>query len=121
MTAIIEFTADGIPINTELHRGAIKSAHRFEYEEIDDYLENDEPWKKKLSPEIFELVRNMHSLAMTIRKRRMNGGAINLVLPEVKIDLDDDGKVAGAHTVQHTESHQVIEEFIAADGNPTRS
>jgi ribonuclease R len=114
MTALIEFTAEGIPVNTELHRGAIKSAHRFEYEEIDDYLENDEPWKKKLSPEIFELVRNMHTLAMTMRKRRMNGGAINLILPEVKIDLDDDGKVAGAHTVQHTESHQVIEEFMLA-------
>lgn len=114
MTAIIEFTSEGIPVNTELHRGAIKSAHRFTYEEIDDYLENDKPWKKKLSPNVFQLVRDMHTLAMTIRKRRMDGGAINLVLPEVKIDLDDDGKVAGAHTVSNTESHQVIEEFMLA-------
>ena len=44
----------------------------------------------------------------------MDGGSINLVLPEVKIDLDDDGKVAGAHTVDNTESHQVIEEFMLA-------
>jgi len=51
---------------------------------------------------------------MTMRKRRMDGGSINLVLPEVKIDLDDDGKVAGAHTVDNTESHQVIEEFMLA-------
>jgi ribonuclease R len=114
MTAIIEFTADGIPVHTELHRGAIKSDHRFTYEEIDDYLENDRPWKKKLSPNVFQLVRDMHTLAMTIRKRRMDGGAINLVLPEVKIDLDEDGKVAGAHTVDNTESHQVIEEFMLA-------
>ena len=114
MTAIIEFAEDGMPIHTELHRGAIKSAHRFNYEEIDDYLENDQPWKKKLSPEVFALVRDMHTLAMQLRRRRMDGGAINLVLPEVKIDLDDDGKVAGAHTVDHTESHQVIEEFMLA-------
>ena len=114
MTAVIEFTDAGVPVHTELHRGAIKSAHRFTYEDIDEYLEDDRPWKKKLAPPVFELVRNMHTLAMTMRKRRMDGGSINLVLPEVKIDLDDDGKVAGAHTVDNTESHQVIEEFMLA-------
>ena len=114
MTAVIEFTEAGVPVHTELHRGAIKSAHRFTYEDIDEYLEDDRPWKKKLTPPVFELVRNMHTLAMTMRKRRMDGGSINLVLPEVKIDLDDDGKVAGAHTVDNTESHQVIEEFMLA-------
>lgn len=114
MTALIELTADGVPVRTELHRGAINSVHRFNYEEIDDYLENDHPWKKKLTPAVFELVRNMHTLAMKLRKRRMDAGAINLILPEVKIDLDDDGKVSGAHTVDNTESHQVIEEFMLA-------
>ena len=114
MTALIEFSDQGVPINTELHRGAIKSAHRFTYEEIDEYLENDKPWKDKLSPEVFQLVRDMHTLAMKLRKRRMDGGAINLILPEVKIDLDEDGKVSGAHTVDNTESHQVIEEFMLA-------
>ena len=114
MTALIEFTDEGVPIGTVLHRGAIKSAHRFTYEEIDEYLENDRPWKKKLTPEVFDLVRNMHTLAMKLRRRRMKGGAINLILPEVKIDLDDDGKVAGAHTVDNTESHQLIEEFMLA-------
>jgi len=114
MTALIEFTDEGVPIGTELHRGAIKSAHRFNYEEIDEYLEDDKPWKKKLTPEVFDLVRNMHALAMKLRKRRMDRGAINLVLPEVRIDLDDDGKVCGAHTEENTESHQVIEEFMLA-------
>ena len=114
MTALIEFTPDGIPVQTELHRGAIQSAHRFTYEEIDDYLEDDQPWKQKLPNDVFELVRNMHTLAMTLRRRRMKAGAINLILPEVKIDLDEDGKVVGAHTVDNTESHQVIEEFMLA-------
>ncbi len=114
MTALIELTDEGVPIGTALHRGAIKSAHRFTYEEIDEYLEDDQPWKTKLSPEVFELVRNMHTLAMKLRKRRMKAGAINLVLPEVKIDLDDEGRVSGAHTVDNTESHQVIEEFMLA-------
>ena len=114
MTAVIEFSEAGVPINTQLHRGAIKSAHRFNYEEIDDYLKNDKPWKEKLAPDVFRIVRDMHTLAMTLRKRRMTAGAIDLILPEVKIDLDDDGEVSGAHTVQNTESHQMIEEFMLA-------
>lgn len=114
MTAVIEFSEDGIPIATDLHRGAIKSAHRFNYEEIDEYLENDKPWKKKLTPDVFRLVRDMHTLAMTLRKRRMKRGAIDLAIPEVKIELDDNGKVCGATTRKNTESHQIIEEFMLA-------
>ncbi len=114
MSAVIEFTEDGIPVSTDLHRGAIKSAHRFNYMEIDEYLANDEPWRKRLSPQVFQLVREMHTLAMKLRKRRMDRGSIDLNLPEIKIDLDEDGRVAGAHTEDYTESHQVIEEFMLA-------
>lgn len=114
MTAMIEFDPDGIPISTELYRGVIKSAHRFNYMEIDDYLANDKPWKKKLTPAVFKLVRDMHTLAMILRQRRMDRGAIELTLPDVKIDLDDDGKVIGAHAEENTESHQIIEEFMLA-------
>lgn len=113
-TAVIEFSADGVPIHTDLHRGAIKSAHRFNYEEIDDYLENDKPWRSKLKPKVFRLVRDMHTLGMILRKRRMSRGAFDLIIPDIKIDFDDDGKVIGAHTVDNTESHQIIEEFMLA-------
>ena len=114
MTAMIEFDPNGVPIGTELHRGAIKSAHRFNYMEIDDYLANDKPWKKKLSPSVFKLVRDMHTLAMILRKRRLDRGAIELTLPDIKIDLDENGRVSGAHVEEHTESHQMIEEFMLA-------
>ena len=114
MTAVIEFDPNGVPIATDLYRGAIKSVHRFNYEEIDEYLEDDKPWKKKLAPDVFRLVRDMHTLAMMLRKRRMNRGAIELTLPDVKLELDDDGRVAGAYSEENTESHQIIEEFMLA-------
>ncbi len=56
----------------------------------------------------------MHRVAMMLRARRMKGGSLELTLPEVKIDLDRGGKVKGAHLVVHTESHQMIEEFMLA-------
>jgi ribonuclease R len=71
-------------------------------------------WKKKLEPRVFELLGRMHELAMIFRRRRLEGGSIELTLPEIKIDLDKRGEVVGAHLAKNTESHQVIEEFMLA-------
>jgi len=114
MSAVLEFSSDGVPIHTDLHRGAIRSAHRFNYEEIDDYLTDDRPWKKKLPQDVFRLVRDMHTLAMRLRSRRMQRGAFDLIIPDIEIDYNADGRVVGAHKTENTESHQIIEEFMLA-------
>jgi ribonuclease R len=44
----------------------------------------------------------------------LSAGAIELSLPEIKIILDDDGRVAGARVAVNTVSHQIIEEFMLA-------
>ena len=67
-----------------------------------------------VEPRVLELLQRMHTLAMILRKRRFAHGALDLNLPEVKIDMSRDGKVAGAHRVGHDESHQIIEEFMLA-------
>jgi ribonuclease R len=56
----------------------------------------------------------MRDLARMLRSRRMARGSLELAMPEVKIDLDRDGRVSGAHVVENTESHQIIEEFMLA-------
>jgi len=114
MSVHMTIDSEGRMLDAEWCRGAIRSAHRFNYEEVDQYLADDKPWKEKLTPEVFQLVRHMHSLAMTMRRRRMKRGSLDLSLPEVTIDLDDNGAVSGAHVEVNTESHQLIEEFMLA-------
>jgi ribonuclease R len=118
-TAFIEFTGAGVPVHSEFHRSAIKSCRRFAYEEVDDYLATPEAWRSKLSPAVFDLLARMHELAMILRRRRLELGAIELTLPEVKIDLDRRGEVVGAHVVTNTVSHQIIEEFMLAANEAT--
>jgi ribonuclease R len=67
-----------------------------------------------LSHEVDSLLTRMHELAMILRGRRFVRGALELSMPELKIDLDADGRVTGAHLEQNTESHQIIEEFMLA-------
>ena len=113
-TAYIEYTEDGLLVDTDFCTAAIKSKRRFTYEEVDDYLEKTVQWKDKLTPEVFSLLDRMYKLSRILRKRRMKRGSLELTLPEVKIDLDKHGRVAGAHRVENTESHQMIEEFMLA-------
>jgi ribonuclease R len=113
-TAFIEFTADGAPVATELHSTAIKSKRRFTYQEVDEFLAAPNRWKAKLATGVFALLGRMHELAMILRRRRLDGGAIELTLPEIKIELDKKGRVSGAHVTENTESHQIIEEFMLA-------
>ena len=113
-TAFIEFTPDGARVATEICSAAIRSKWRFTYEEVDDYLERPHVWKRKLPAEVFRLLGRMHRLAMIQRRRRMERGSLELTMPEIKLDLDRHGKVTGAHKVEYTESHQIIEEFMLA-------
>jgi ribonuclease R len=113
-TAMIEFTEDGAPVAAEYKSTAIRSARRFTYEEVDEYLADREMWKARLTPAVHGLLARMHELAMILRARRLTRGAIELTMQEVKIDLDRDGRVSGAHLVVNTESHQIIEEFMLA-------
>ncbi len=113
-TIFIEFTAEGIPVNSDVKRAVIKSDHRFNYKEVDDFLANRSKWKEELDEKVYYLLDRMHMLAMMLRKRRMDNGSLEIGLPEVKIDLDKSGRVSGAHRVSNTESHQIIEEFMLA-------
>jgi ribonuclease R len=113
-TCFIEFTPEGVPVHAEVKRGAIRSCRRFAYEEVDEFLADRSAWKERLDAKVVKLLDQMHELAMVLRKRRLDSGAIELSLPEIKIDLDKQGKVSGAHLVKNTVSHQIIEEFMLA-------
>jgi len=113
-TVFLEFDDEGLLLHKEFHNSAIKSTKRLTYEQVDAFLADREAWRRKLGPKVHELLGHMHQLAMTLRRRRFQRGALELSMREVKIDLDRDGRVSGAHVVENTESHQMIEEFMLA-------
>jgi ribonuclease R len=113
-TAVMEFTDEGLRVSTELYSGAIRSTKRLTYEQVDEFLADREATRRKLGGKVCDLLGRMHTLAMTLRKRRMAHGSLELNMPEVKVDLDKHGRVTGAHVAENTESHQIIEEFMLA-------
>ena len=113
-TCWIEFSEDGVPVHTEVQRTVIKSCRRFTYEEVDVFLADQSTKEIAMKASVRELLGRMQRLASILRDRRLTRGALELNMPEVKIDLDRSGRVAGAHVVENTESHQIVEEFMLA-------
>jgi len=113
-SVFMEFTAEGVRTSTDIERSAIRSHHRFNYDEVQSFLQDPAAWRTKLPAALFQLLGAMQELAMVLRTRRLQGGSLELILPEVKLDLDNEGKVCGAHKVEHNASHQIIEEFMLA-------
>lgn len=113
-TVWMELTQSGTVLHQEVFNSAIHNDQRLTYEQVDQYLNNRDAWRERLTPAVFELLGNMHELAMVLRKNRLESGSLELNLPEIKVDLDKSGKVKGARITEHTESHQIIEEFMLA-------
>ncbi len=126
-TAFIDYSPEGVRTHTEFHSAAIKSVKRLTYEQVDEWLNvsgtlrvppangtRSVPDTLNLTAPVHALLGRMHELAMLLRRRRIRHGSLVLTMPEVKIDLDKEGRVAGAHVVEDTESHQMIEEFMLA-------
>ncbi|MBT6156849.1 MAG: ribonuclease R [Planctomycetaceae bacterium] len=113
-SAFIEYSAEGIPLHTEFANSAIRVTRRFAYEEVLPIVREPDRFKSKVAAKVRALLSRMHTLAMLLRRRRFEAGALELNLPEIKIDFDKDGRVCGAHESEHDQSHQIIEEFMLA-------
>jgi ribonuclease R len=113
-TVYIEYTPEGTLADTAFHNSMIRSTRRLNYEEVDAFLAQPEPFRRKWGLRVHDLLLRMHELAMLLRRRRFERGALELTLREVKVDLDGEGQVTGARVVENTESHQIIEEFMLA-------
>ena len=114
VSAHLDFNSGGILTGTRFARSAIRVDHRFTYEEALKVMKEPRLPHSGVAPETAAMLGEMLELAMILRRRRIDRGALELSLPEVEIELAADGRVAGAHLAQHDESHQVIEEFMLA-------
>jgi ribonuclease R len=97
----------------------LRVRRRFTYEQVSAILkaqENGAAPARSLDVEaqVLALLLRMRDLAMILRNRRLKRGALELNMPETELEYDSQGRVTGAHFLQHDVSHQIIEEFMLA-------
>jgi ribonuclease R len=108
-SALMRLDAEGEPVEVELANSFIKSAKRLTYEEASAALEDK---TGGLPPKVAELLGKMNRLAKKLLARRRRQGYLELDLPEVDLEFDDNGRVVAVHPEDTSFSHRIIEMFM---------
>jgi ribonuclease R len=108
LTKCVEFllSNEGRVLQTKFYSAAIHSMRRFSYQEALDVLQ-----RKPAGP-IEQMLHHSHELAQRIRRARFKAGSLELDFPEMKIRLDESGRVARIEKTENDISHQLIEECM---------
>lgn len=94
-------------------RSVIRSKKRFTYRQVFEILSDDNA-AAEIDEELLSSLRMLYSATMTLRKKRLKAGSIELNLPEHKVLIDEEGNAKGMIKVEHDFSHQMVEECMLA-------
>lgn len=112
-SVFITFDPVGRMLRYDIRKSVIRSAKRMTYGQLLDILEGRRP--PKGTPErVVAAARMMGELAEKLRERRIERGYLDIDLPEARLILDGDGKLAEVEIERSDPSHRLIEEFMLA-------
>ena len=63
---------------------------------------------------VYGIIKHMAGLALLLEKQREIRGSIGFTLPEVQLDIDDNGRVRDVARTERNAAHKAIEEFMLA-------
>src|SRR6059036_3175151 len=107
-SVFIHFDKNGVVRSARCAHRVIRSVHRLTYKQA--YAILTSPLRDQLG----ERLHLAWELAVLLRKKRFQHGALDLDFPEVKVWVDKQGHPVKLERVENDESHQLIEEFMLA-------
>jgi len=104
-SAIFEMDMSGGILNEWYGQTVIHSDKRFSYEEAQEVLDTKRG-------ELLDELTTMMDIGRKLRTKRYKNGAIAFEQPEVRFELDENGKPIRAYTKIRTETMLMIEDFM---------
>ena len=122
-SAVFEITPQAKVFNPWFGRTNIVSDYRFAYELAQEIIDAGpkEAMERDFGegsecgivpPEVKEAILVLNDIALKLRERRFKAGAVNFDRPEMKVDIDADGKPVGVHQKFSREANWLVEEFM---------
>ncbi|MBR8700585.1 Ribonuclease R [Fusobacterium sp. DD29] len=112
-TCELEIDPNGKVITADTYKSVIRSAYRMTYTNVNKIIAGDE-WAVKEYAPIKDMVMNMLELSKIIREVKHKRGSIDFDIPEIKLVLDENGKVDHIKSRDRGESERIIEDFMIA-------
>jgi len=113
-SVFITFAPGGRAVRCRFADSVIRSRKRFTYQRVSSLLRGEAGPSDKTEETILPILKEMESLALTLRAGRFRRGALDLDMPEAVIEFDREGMVAGVRREEFDNSHILIEEFMIA-------
>ena len=104
-SVVFKLDINGEIKDTWFGKTVIHSNQRFAYEQAQEIIKGKE---HKFSKEI----NTLNTIAKTLRRKRLNNGALNIESSEVRFQLNEEGFPVGTFIKVSKEAHQLIEEFM---------
>jgi ribonuclease R len=104
-SVIAELSKRGRLVGYEIKKTIINSKRRFTYEEVQTIIE-------KSQGDFSDDILKLNNLAQILRKKRLREGSIEFFTPEVKFNLDENGKPVNIFKKDIKESNMLVEEFM---------
>lgn len=111
-STIFEMTPDGRVLNSWIGRTAIRSNFRLDYDKVQTVIEDPEQNGGGLDVRLVDAIVTLNGLAAILKDRRFKAGAINFDRPEMKVEVDNDGKPVKVYQKISKEANWLIEEFM---------
>lgn len=112
-TCEMEIDKKGKVVDSDTYKSVIKTAYRMTYNNVNKMIAGDEETLKTYAP-IKDMVMDMLELSKIIREVKYKRGSIDFDIPEIKLVLDEKGKVEYIKSRDRGESERIIEDFMIA-------
>lgn len=109
-SAIWELTPDADIVNVRFHKSVIASKEAFTYQAAQDRKDN-----KSLNDPLTQGIRLLNSMAIKLKQKRIDAGALSLSSPELKIHLNSTEGAPEPIDVEQKamlETNSLVEEFM---------
>ena len=114
-SAFMTFDGSGRMVSRRFAKTRIRSKLRLNYEQAMALIEDKEPeGMDAVPPQARSLLKETWALAAQLRERRFSMAALDLEVPEVEVELDENARMTGLLVRPYDESHQLIEECMVA-------
>lgn len=90
-------------------RTVICSDHRFTYDEAQEYIEAE---GNPSGDPLVEAVRTLNDLALKLKAKSRRAGAIDFDRPEMKVEVDEDGRPINVYEKVSKEANWLVEQFM---------
>ncbi len=113
-TAVIDYDSGGNRRGYRLERSAIRSGLRLHYGQVRRLIEGAPEPGEEVPDWALESLRQLHEFSQKLRARRFADGAIFLDMPEIRVEVGENGETLAVKEHRSDLSHQIVEEFMLA-------